>query len=128
MRIEHLAFNVENAPAMADWYVANLKMKIVKAVEAPTPIRFLADDAGQVVLEFYTNPKAPVPDYKNMDPLVLHVAFAVPDVESAFATAIESGATAQIDPFKTKIGDSLAMLRDPWGLAVQLVCRVTPLI
>jgi catechol 2,3-dioxygenase-like lactoylglutathione lyase family enzyme len=67
MRIEHVAWNVAAPAAMGDWYVAHLGMHIVRAVDAPAPVRFIAAD------------------------------------------------------------DRMAMLRDPWQVPLQLVCRAKPM-
>jgi glyoxylase I family protein len=79
------------------------------------------------VLELYRQTKAPVPDYFAMDPMVLHVAFVVNDVAAERSRLIAAGAHAVGDVAVTESGDQLAMLRDPWGLAIQLVKRSSPL-
>ena len=75
MKIEHVAFQVENPVAMAEWYAAQLGFAVKRAGDTPFPVRFLADSSGQVMLELYNNPKLTTPDYGSMDPLLLHVAF-----------------------------------------------------
>jgi glyoxylase I family protein len=80
------------------------------------------------MLEFYNNPKAGVPDYRTIDPLVLHVAFRVRDIAAARAKLLAAGATAEGGITTADNGDRLAMHRDPWGLAVQLVTRVDEMI
>jgi len=69
LRLEHVALNVADPRAMADWYVAHLGMRVVRQVKGPA----LSDDR-------------------------------LPD------------------------GSRLLMLRDPWGLALQLCARATPLV
>ena len=128
MKIEHVAFNVADPVAMAAWYEANLGMRTVRSFGAPNHARFVADSKGQTMMELYRNPKAPVPDYRKMDPLILHVAFAVDDVRATRARLLEAGATAEGEMSVTDSGDALAMLRDPWGFAVQLVKRATPMV
>jgi hypothetical protein len=59
--------------------------------------------------------------------MVLHVAFGVSDLKSERQRLLLAGATAVGDVTVTPAGDELAMLRDPWGLAVQLVKRAKPL-
>ena len=75
------------------------------------------------MLEFFNNPKAVVPDYYAIDPLVLHLAFAADDIAATRRRLMAAGATAEGDVVVTESGDTMAMLRDPWGLAVQLVRR-----
>ena len=128
MKIEHTAYQVEDPVALAQWYVAHLGMTIKRQQDSSPFGHFLADDGDTVMLEFYNNPKVRVPDYRAIDPLVLHIAFRAADVAGARARLIAAGATPEGDVRQDAMGDTLAMLRDPWGLAVQLVKRVTAMI
>jgi catechol 2,3-dioxygenase-like lactoylglutathione lyase family enzyme len=123
MKIEHAAFQVADPTAAARWYVAHLGLT-VKRQQSERPWGcFLADDGDAVMLEFYNNPKVGVPDYRALDPLLLHVAFKAGDVIETRARLVAAGATTEGDVVVTDTGDTVAMLRDPWGLAVQLVAR-----
>ena len=51
MKIEHVAWQVADPVAAADWYVAHLGMRIVRDGGAPANVRFLADETGRVLLE-----------------------------------------------------------------------------
>ena len=128
MRIEHIGIQVENPAAMADWYIANLGFSCRRSADAPVPVRFIADDSGRVMLEIYRNPSVQVPDYSAADPLTLHVAFACGDIPGTMARLIAAGATVFSAPQKAGNGDELAILRDPWGLPIQLAHRATPLV
>ncbi|MCH2209841.1 MAG: VOC family protein [Fuerstiella sp.] len=127
MKIEHTAFNVEEPVLMARWYVDNLGMKVVRrSVDAPYA-HFLTDDSGTVMIEIYGNRDSPLPDYHQMPPAQLHLAFVSNDISGDTARLRTAGATVFADLHN--IGeDTAAMLRDPWGLPIQLVQRVTPMI
>lgn len=127
MNIEHLAFNVEDPTSLAKWYGEHLGMRIVRHVGGPTQTHFLGDESGRVVLEFYRHTKAAIPDYRAMEPLVLHIAFLVDDIAATRQRLLDAGAAAAGDIATTDAGDQLVFLRDPWGLALQLVKRATPL-
>ncbi len=128
MKIEHTAYQVDDPVALSRWYVAHLGLDVRRAqTEAPFG-HFLADDGGAVMLEFYRQEQLPVPDYRAMDPLLLHLAFLTADVAADRARLIAAGATPVGDVIRTPAGDEVAMLRDPWGLAVQLIRRATPMI
>lgn len=128
MKIEHVAFQVADPVAAASWYVDHLGLQ-VKRAEAALPFgHFLADDGGTVMLEFYCNPAIPVPDYRQADPRLLHVAFAAADVARTHARLLAAGATDEGGVTTNAAGDTLAMVRDPWGLAVQLVQRAQPML
>lgn len=126
MRFEHFAINVPDSRAAAAWYVEHLGLTIVRAVENAPYTRFLADDSGRTVLEVYSNPAAPYPDYKNQHWLVFHLALVSRDVDADRARLERAGATlATIDDLAD--GSRLAMMRDPWGVCVQLCCRKVPM-
>ena len=127
LSVEHVACNVSNPAAMAAWYVEHLGMRIVRQSAAAPFIHFLADSAGRTVLEIYSNAADPVPDYPAMHPLRFHIAFATPDPEATRAALVAAGATA-VDDQTTADGSRLIMLRDPWGLPLQLCKRTTPLL
>lgn len=127
MEIEHIALNVADPKKMAEWYVEHLGMKVLrKLTEAPFT-HFIADGAGRVVLELYHQTKAPVPDYRSFDPMVLHIAFKSANVREAQEKLVRAGATVATDFAVSPNGDEMSFLRDPWGVTVQLVKRGQPL-
>lgn len=128
IRLEHVALNVAEPVKMAQWYVGHLDMKVMREGPPPINMRFLADHAGNMMLELYHNPPEAVPDYAAQDPLLLHVAFMAEDVDATRARLIAAGATPVGDVTVTPAGDKLAMLRDPWGLAIQFVDRAEPML
>jgi len=79
MKIEHFAYQVNDAFAVADWYTKNLGFSIKRSAKSPVPVCFLADGAGDVMIEIYNNPTVNTPDYASMDPLVyIWLLFATP--------------------------------------------------
>ena len=128
MRIEHIAFQVPEPRAFAAWYVTHLGMRIVRSTGAPTHTHFLGTAAGAVLIEVYHNPAAGVPDYPQQDPLVLHLAFVSDDPRADMDRLVAAGATRQSGPDVTPGGDTLVMLRDPWGVPVQLCRRAKPML
>lgn len=128
MKLEHVAFNVPDPVAMTQWYEQHLGMKTVRSFGPPTHTRFVADASGQTIIEIYNNTKAPVLDYRSLNPLVLHLAFAVDDAAATRARLLQAGANAEGEMTVADNGDSFAMLRDPWGFAIQLVKRAAPML
>jgi glyoxylase I family protein len=125
MKFEHFALNVPDARAQSRWYVDNLGFKIVRALTAAPFTHFLADDDGRIVVELYSNPAAIYPDYAQQHPLVFHFAVVSADSAADEARLIAAGATlSHVD--KLPDGSRLAMLRDPWGVALQLCQRAVP--
>ena len=128
MKIEHIALNVPDPAAIADWYVANLGMQVVRQSGAPTYTTFLADSDGDTVLELYRFDEATLPDYAEQDPMVLHLAFSSTNAVEQARQLAAAGAQLQGEPRATDGGDTLIFLRDPWGIALQLVERSRPLL
>ena len=128
MLIEHIGLQVFNPVAMADWYIEHLGFVWKRAGDPPVSLRFLADVCGRVMLEIYNNPAVQPPDYWQMDPLLLHLAFSCDDIPTAMERLIQAGAKLD-SPLQTMpSGDQLAMLRDPWGLSIQLAHRKNPMV
>jgi len=128
IRLEHVAINVENPIEMAKWYCENLGMKIAREGPPPVNMRFISDAGGNMMLELYHNPPDAVPDYASMDPLTLHIAFMVDDVEGTCRKLVAAGATVASEISVTDSGDKLAMLRDPWGVPIQFLKRAEPML
>jgi glyoxylase I family protein len=128
VRLEHTGLNVVDPIKMAQWYVEHLGMKVLREGPAPANARFLADSAGNMMLELYHNPPEAVPNYAAMDPLLLHIAFLADDVDAVRSKLLAAGAIPVGEVTATAAGDKLAMLRDPWGLAIQFVHRADPML
>ena len=128
MKIEHMAMQVKDTPAMTDWYCENLDFTIKRSSDEPKPVRFLADETGQGMIEIYSNPAIQTPEYRAMDPLILHMAFVCETVPETAERLVAAGSELISGPDHLPTGDTLAMLRDPWGLAIQLCHRAEPMI
>ncbi len=126
MKIEHTAFPAADPVATANWYVANLGLRIVRQTGAPTYTTFLSDNEGAII-EIYNNPRVAVPNYAAMDSLLLHVAFEVENMEAERQRLLDAGCTAEDEITPLPSGDVVTMLRDPWGFALQLVKRAHPM-
>jgi glyoxylase I family protein len=125
MIFEHFALNVPDARAASTWYVTHLGLKVLRArAEAPYT-HFLADDTGRVFLEIYSNPVDPIPDYAAQHQLRVHFAFAVKDARAERARLEQAGARLIVEE-PLADGSLLIMLRDPWGVPVQLCQRAKP--
>lgn len=128
MKIEHVAYQVPDPAAMGDWYCDHLGFRISRSYDAPVVCRFLSDSTGQVMIEVYNNPKVKMPDYAAMDPLATHLALVCDDLPAATQRLVAAGATVAIPIELLPSGDEVAMLRDPWGLAIQLCKRAEPMV
>lgn len=128
MKLEHVALNVADPKAQAEWWAKNLGMRVVLASEEPPHIHFVVDSAGVSMLELYNNPAVEPTDYASLSSASLHIAFSSSDIEADRSKLVAGGATVEGDVTSTPAGDKLAFLRDPWNTPFQLVERLKPLI
>lgn len=122
MRFEHFALNVESPVKMAQWYCDHLGLHLVLEQDKPPFMRFLADETDQVVMELYQNPNAPITDHSKNHQLVFHVAFESENAEKDKERLLEAGAS-MVEEVKPESGTHLVMLRDPWGVPLQICQR-----
>ena len=127
MEFEHFALNVTNPTTIANWYVENLAMKIVFEQKEKPFMTFLADKTGRVVVELYNNSAAKVPNYQQKHHLEFHFAFKTENAEE-LKNKLLSKKCVLVEEVKPNDGSHLVMLRDPWGLALQLCQRATSLV
>jgi catechol 2,3-dioxygenase-like lactoylglutathione lyase family enzyme len=126
MKLEHVAFNMADPLAAADWYCRHCGLRIVRHIPEPSQTHFLAD-SDSTVLEIYCNPPDQVPDYRHMNPLLFHLALTSVDPAADSKRLIAAGATF-VEEVHLPDGSHLLMLRDPWGVALQLCKRAKKLI
>ena len=128
MNLEHIGFNVHKPVEQAEWFCKNLGMTVARKFGPPQHGHFLADARGQMMLEFYFNSKVPVPDYAAIPPMAFHVAFQVDDVAAVRERLLQAGAKSESEVLTNDDGDNIALLRDPWGLTVQLIKRAKKML
>ena len=127
MKLEHFALNVEEPVAMANWYKEHLGLQIVRQMEESPFTTFLRDDSNTILIEIYKNAAAEVPSYRDMNPLLVHLAFVSEDPTEEKNRLTKAGATVVSD-HQLNDGSHLVMMRDPWGLAIQFCKRGNAMI
>ena len=125
MKFEHFALNVPDARAHAQWYVEHAGCRLLRQAPDSPWTTFLADDTGRVFLELYSNPKATCHDFRSHHPLLFHFAFVSAEVKADRARLEVAGATLFAEETLPD-GTKLTMMRDPWGVPLQLCQRVKP--
>lgn len=127
MKFEHFAINVPDAKATSLWYEEHLGLTVKKKMEEAPNMIFLADDSGTVMLELYNNPKGETLEFEKLHPLAVHLALVSEDPTYDKKRLIAAGATEFSDDVLPD-GSHLVMLRDPWGICLQLCKRAVPMI
>ena len=121
MVFEHFALNITDIHKRVDWFVTHLGLTVVVGQENPPFMTFLADSTGRVMLELYQKPEEPLSNFEERHPATFHVAFVSDDAEADKQRLIAEGATL-VEEVKRE-GLHLVMLRDPWGMPLQLCKR-----
>lgn len=127
LTVEHVAWQVPDPQAVAAWYGRHLGFRVVRQNNDPARTHFIADSAGRVLVEIYNNPAAAIPEYAKQHPLLLHLAFASDDPAASRDALVKAGCTIAEDLRQTPAGDTLVMMRDPFGFAIQLCKRAKPM-
>jgi glyoxylase I family protein len=122
MKFEHFALNVEEPLAMTKWYCEHLGLRVETQMEDSPYTTFLSDDSRTILIEIYKNPAADVPLYREMNPLLVHLAFVSEDPSAEKNRLLQAGA-ALVSDHQLNDGTHLVMMRDPWGLAIQFCKR-----
>jgi glyoxylase I family protein len=120
---EHLAINVQDKEQVAQWYNDHLGAQVAR--EVPGNMIFLKDDRGTVFLEIFSNPTAPVQNWSEVHYLTFHIAFEAEDPKTKAEYLLSHGASLE-EAYREAGGDQLIMLRDPFGIPLQLIKRAVP--
>jgi len=117
MKFEHVAIDVSDPEAFIAWWCENLGFRRSAPGSA-----FILDDSGTMGLEVYrTGETESAPDYAAMNAMTFHIAFVSADVKADVDRLVAAGARVE----QLKLDNPsfhMAIVRDPWGVAVQF-CR-----
>lgn len=123
LKLDHFALQHPEPEAVAAWFCLHLGLSVYRVSTSAARARFLKCRTTGVMLEIYRQPEVPVPDYPMMPPAVMHLAFYSHNITADAERLVEAGATRAGGPGKNSAGDAFLMLRDPWGVPLQLVSR-----
>lgn len=117
MKLEHIAFDVPEPEEFIAWWCTHLGFRRSAPGSA-----FIVDDSGEMCLEIYRTGATPAaPDYAKANAMSMHIAFVSADVRADADRLIAAG--ARLESIQTEDPNfHVAILRDPWGVPVQL-CR-----
>jgi catechol 2,3-dioxygenase-like lactoylglutathione lyase family enzyme len=114
--------------AAAAWYAEHLGFRIMRGSAEPPFAHFITPaDGGGAVIEMFRSQAVDPLDAGAADPMQAHIAFVVEDVDAAAARLVAAGAVADGGTRTSPDGDPYAILRDPWGVPLQLIRRSVPL-
>lgn len=122
MVFEHFALNTAAVDEVVNWYTTHVGLTVVSRQQEAPYMTFLSDASGRVILELYHRPDEMITDFKKQHPLTFHLAFVSEDAEKDKERLMNSGATFA-EEVRKEDGSLLVMLRDPWGMPLQLCQR-----
>ena len=125
---EHFAINVVDSREISKWFAKNLGMIVLRDGKAPAYGMFIADAGKNMMFELYQNKDFPMVNFDSVSYQTFHVAFVVHDIQIVKDALVAAGAKVAEDMKKTLSGDDVLMLRNPWGLPIQFVKRVNPML
>jgi uncharacterized glyoxalase superfamily protein PhnB len=124
MNIEHVGLIVRAPISMARWYEQNLGFQIrFSGGDDEDGVAFLTDGSGRVMLELAILPNVAPLEFQSLEPLQLHIAVTSADPEADCRRLQAAGAVFVEKCARTLPGDTLLLLRDPWGTVIQLAKR-----
>ena len=125
MIFEHFALNVPDPSAMSQWYVEHLGFTVARSREDAPYTHFLADSTNRIVVELYANPAGATTDFPFSHPLTFHFAVVSHAAREDRSRLEKAGARFFVEDALPD-GTLLIMMRDPWGVPLQLCQRARP--
>ncbi len=122
MTFEHFALNVNNVSAVVKWYVSHVGLSVVSQQKQLPFMTFLADSSDRVILEIYHRSDEMMTNFETQHPLTFHLAFVSENAQGDRERLEIEGATF-VEEVRKEDGSHLIMLRDPWGMPLQLCQR-----
>jgi glyoxylase I family protein len=123
-KMEHFAIYAADAPALKDFYVAALGLRVIVESGGNPPGFFLADDAG-MALEIIGRPEGEAAVNQRW---VCHLAFVVDDFAATCAAIERRGLVFETDTVVEKPSFRTAFFNDPEGNRCQIAWRDPPLV
>ena len=122
-KLEHFAIYAADAPALKDFYVEAMGLRVIVESGGQPPGYFLADDAG-MALELIGRPEGESAANQRW---VCHVAFRVEDFAATRAALERRGIVFETDTVVETDSMRTAFFNDPEGNRCQIVWRNPPL-
>ena len=124
MRIEHLGISISAPIDMGNWYSRHLGFEVIRrGGNNQDGVSFIVDESGKTILELFKLPDVPALDVKNFNPIQLHIAI---DCENPYELAmklVQAGASFVGEAPRNEYEGEKYLVRDPWGIVLQLVNR-----
>ena len=122
--IEHIGLVVTDSRAMAAWYAQHLGFDILRSFDTGSGhVAFIQSPATGLIFELITHCDRPPIEPALSDPLQFHIALKTDDIICQRDRLVAAGATFVTDCPTDDPDARVMVLRDPWGLFIQLAQR-----
>jgi len=122
-KLEHFAIYAANTPALKEFYVEALGLRVISASGGDPPSYFLADEGG-MALEIIARPEGESAVNQRW---VCHLAFWVDDFATTHAALEQRGVVFEPETAVDNASLKSAFFPDPEGNRCQIVWRNPPL-
>ena len=129
MKIEHIGITVTAPHTMAQWYADNLGFRIIR--KSGDDVRggvFVLDESGETILELFATEGADPFVSNPASPLTVHIAFESESFDSDIEKLKKAGAEFLEESTPPGAETRMALLKDPWGITLQLAKRKEKLL
>ena len=120
--IEHIGFVISTPCKAADWYVKNLGFTLLRKAENNS-VAFIKEPHSGLIFELIGNPDIHPIDKDLTHPLQVHIAIKSENINLDRQRLIDAGATFVMDCRTDHPGAKVCIVKDPFGLYIQLAQR-----
>ena len=121
-RIEHIGFVINNPCEAADWYHMNLGFKVLRKA-ANNSVAFIQESNSGLIFELIGNPDIHPIDADLTHPLQVHIAIKSENIHDDKQRLMNAGASFVMDCQTDDPNARVCILKDPFGLNLQLAQR-----
>jgi uncharacterized glyoxalase superfamily protein PhnB len=120
--IEHIGFVIADPGAAADWYEKNLGFTILRKAENNS-VAFIREPESGLIFELIGNPDIHPIDKDLTHPLQVHIAIKSINILEDKQALVNAGAQFVMDCRTDDPAAKVCILKDPFGLFLQLAQR-----
>ena len=123
MKLEHIGLIIEHPISTAEWWVANLGFEWIRKLGTDDGgAAFITDQQGTVI-EFAKLEEVPSLDLNGLKFIQLHFAIECDDTVREAERLVKLGAVMVGESPRNVYPNEKLIIRDPWGICIQLINR-----
>lgn len=124
MKIEHIGFIVPEPVSMGEWYSENFSLGVLRKLgNDEQGVVFLKDPESGTVLEFAKLKEIDPLPFRSLPDLQVHLAFESDNPLKTSGQLEKAGAEFIGESPKAEAENERFLLKDPWGMTIQIIKR-----